>query len=309
MTHDARSALLSAALAAAERGWHVFPLRPGSKVPALHGQNTCPRTGPCAGGHRKWEQRATVDPDRIRTAWARAPYNVGIATGPSGLVVVDLDVPKCSGGISPAEKALPDITDGAEVLSVLAGQHGQPYPGDTYTVRTGRGGTHLYFTAPPGVRLHNTAGTLAPLVDTRAWGGYVVAPGSVTNTGTYEVVDAAPAAPLPGWLLDALRPAPKPAGPVSVAVTALSGRYAEAALRNETATVATAQEGGREAALFRAARALGRFIAWGDLPRHVVENALQQAGESTGLPPAQCRSTLRSALNWSIAHNQQRRTA
>ncbi len=65
-----------------------------------------------------------------------------------------------------------------------------------------------------------------------------------------------------------------------------------------------AQVGERESKLFRAARALGRLVAWGDLPRHVVEQALQEAGESVGLSPAECRSTLRSALNWSIAHNQ-----
>jgi hypothetical protein len=54
---------------------------------------------------------------------------------------------------------------------------------------------------------------------------------------------------------------------------------------------------------------MGRFIAWGDLPRHEVEQALQEAGEAVGLPPSQCRATLRSALNWSIAHNQRRRDA
>ncbi|MEU9222746.1 bifunctional DNA primase/polymerase, partial [Streptomyces sp. NPDC048376] len=55
---------LNAALEAAERGWHVFPLRPADKRPALHGEAVCPLIGDCAGGHRKWEDRATVDPDR-----------------------------------------------------------------------------------------------------------------------------------------------------------------------------------------------------------------------------------------------------
>ena len=57
----------------------------------------------------------------------------------------------------------------------------------------------------------------------------------------------------------------------------------------------------------RAARALGRFVAWGDLPRHVVEDALQAGGETAGLSASECRSTIRSALDWSIAHNQRRR--
>ncbi|MEU9856364.1 bifunctional DNA primase/polymerase, partial [Streptomyces sp. NPDC047974] len=85
---------LQAALDAAARGWAVFPLRPGTKRPALHGETRCPRAGACAGGHVKWEDRATTDPERITRAWTQAPFNIGLATGPSGLVVIDLDMPK-----------------------------------------------------------------------------------------------------------------------------------------------------------------------------------------------------------------------
>ena len=85
---------LDAALAAAERGWHVFPLKPGAKTPALHGYDRCPRTEACTEKHLGWEQRATTEPDRIRSAWSVKPYNVGIACGPSGLVVIDLDAVK-----------------------------------------------------------------------------------------------------------------------------------------------------------------------------------------------------------------------
>ncbi|MBI0299814.1 bifunctional DNA primase/polymerase [Streptomyces sp. PRKS01-29] len=289
---------LTAALAAAERAWHVFPLRPGAKPPALHGEASCTGTGECAAGHRKWEQRATTDPDRIRAAWSRAAFNVGIATGPSGLVVVDLDVPK------PEDDA--DTPCGVTSFEALCERAGQAVP-TTLTVRTPSGGKHLYFTTPPGIRLPSTKGTLAKKIDTRAWGGYVVAAGSVTPAGPYEAVGGPVVAPLPSWLLSILKPALKPVQAPSVAITAQSSRYADTALANETRNVTTAQHGGREAALFRAARALGRFIAWGDLPRSVVEDALQGAGEAAGLTASECRSTLRSALNWSIAHNQQRR--
>ncbi|WDG29705.1 DUF3631 domain-containing protein [Streptomyces sp. CA-278952] len=71
--------LLNAALNAAERGWHVFPLRPADKRPALHGEVACPGTGVCVAGHRKWEQRATNDPDRIRKAWSAGAFIVGLA--------------------------------------------------------------------------------------------------------------------------------------------------------------------------------------------------------------------------------------
>ncbi|MGW3493376.1 bifunctional DNA primase/polymerase [Streptomyces sp. NPDC001020] len=296
MTHDHRSALLRAALAAAERGWHVFPLRPGTKRPALHGENSCPRTGCCVGGHLKWEQRATTDPDRIRAAWSLAPYNIGLATGPSGLLVVDLDVPK--------DKSSSDAPDGAASFQALCERHGQPVP-QTRTIRTASGGTHLYFPAPAAVELHNTAGTLAPLVDTRAHGGYVVAAGSVVDGTTYTTDGPALLHPLPGWLKALLvppHPVNRPA-PVPAPGTGRRPRYAEAALTREAAAVAGTREGERNYALLRAARALGRFVASGDLPRTVVEDALQGAGESAGLSAAECRATIRSALDWSIAHN------
>ncbi|MFC7309456.1 bifunctional DNA primase/polymerase [Streptomyces monticola] len=299
-TDTARASHLEAALSAAERGWHVFPLRSGSKRPALHGEKTCAGTGPCANGHLKWEQRATTDPDRIRAAWSQTPFNIGIATGPSGLLVIDLDMPK--------DKSSSDAPDGATTFRALCERAGHAAP-DTYRTRTASGGQHLYFTVPSGIRLTNTAGKIGELIDTRAWGGYVVAAGSTTPAGAYEALSAPVAAPLPVWLQTILQPAPKAPQAPCVAVAGQSRSYAEVALTNEARNVAAAQVGEREGTLFRAARALGRFIAWGDLPRHVVEEALQEAGETAGLSASECRSTLRSALNWSIAHNPVRRDA
>ncbi|MGW5479679.1 bifunctional DNA primase/polymerase [Streptomyces sp. NPDC004008] len=284
-------ALLHAALDAAARGWHVFPLRPGSKQPALHGADRCRNSGDCAGGHLKWEQRASTDPHRIVQCWERSPANIAIATGPSNLVVIDLDVPK--------EKSSSDTPDGVTFFLALCERAGQPWP-DTYTVRTPSGGMHLYFNAPPGIRLSNTAGKLAPLVDTRAWGGYVVAAGSTINGAAYEVTAAWRVAELPAWLRDALTQTPKTGAAASIAPPRNASRRAQVALERERAAIEAAPEGEREKTLFKAARAMGRFVAWGDIPRHVVEEAFQCAGEAAGLKPYECRSTLRSALNWSI---------
>ncbi|MGW4442302.1 bifunctional DNA primase/polymerase [Streptomyces sp. NPDC004682] len=295
---------MRAALNAAARGWHVFPLRPGGKPPALHGETSCPRTGDCAAGHVKWEQRATTDPDRIRAAWSRAPFNVGIACGPSGLLVVDLDVPKDKGN----GKGSSDAPGGAATFGALCERAGQAVPA-TYRVRTASGGEHLYFRAPDGVRLANTAGTVAASVDTRAWGGYVVAAGSLTPTGPYEALCGPETAALPPWLQSILTSALRPSRAPAIPISGQSSRYADVALTLEARNVRAAQQGTRESVLFRAARALGRFVAWGDLPRHMVEQALQEAGEAAGLSAAECRSTLRSALDWSIAHNQGRRRA
>ncbi|MEW2566607.1 bifunctional DNA primase/polymerase [Streptomyces sp. NPDC047070] len=297
MTHDPHIVLLSAALRAAARGWAVFPLRPGTKRPALHSEQACTRTGPCASGHRKWEQRATTDPDRIRAAWSQAPFNVGIATGPSGLVVVDLDKPKSQDkGNSSA-----DAPDGAATFEALCERTGQPVP-RTRTIRTASGGQHLYFAAPAAVRLHNTAGTLAPLVDTRAWGGYVVAAGSTVDSRTYEVEGPALINPLPPGLLALLIPPhSSTTSPPSITPTvARTGRAADAALTWGRRNVRQAPEGTRNVRLLESARAMGRFVAWGDIPRHVVEDAFQREGEAAGLTAAECRTTIRSALDWSI---------
>ncbi|GAA4657374.1 bifunctional DNA primase/polymerase [Streptomyces chumphonensis] len=298
MTHDRKTVLLSAALDAAERGWPVHPLRPCGKRPALHGEKACTGQGICAGGHVKWEQRATTDPGRIERCWATAPFNVGIATGPAGLVVVDLDLPK--------DDSKTGTPCGVTNFRALCERAGQPVPA-TRTVRTARGGKHLYFRAPDRVQLRNTQDELAGNIDTRAWGGYVVAPGSNIPEGTYQLIDDTPVTELPAWLLDALTPAPP--RPVRLAVARCGNRLADAVLERETAAVAATAEGGRNTQLLASARAVGRFVAWGDLPRHQVEEAFQGAGEAAGLAPQECRATIRSALNWSIRTARPRETA
>ncbi|WP_329350508.1 bifunctional DNA primase/polymerase [Streptomyces sp. NBC_01261] len=301
MTHDARSALLHAALDAAARGWPVIPLRPRSKVPALHGERRCPHTGACTDGHRTFEQRATTDPARIERCWSAGPFNVGIATGPAGLLVVDLDT------LKPTDDD--GTPDGATNFLALCERAGHTAP-TTRRIRTPSGGEHLYFTTPPDVRFANTTGTLAHHIDTRAWGGQVVAPGSKTPQGPYTVLDGAPVANLPEWLQKALTAPQKPArAPILPALPRDTDRYAATALEREVATVAATSEGGRQAELLRAVRAVGRFVAWGDLDRATVEAAFTCGGESAGLSPAECRNTIRKALDYSIRTAWPRETA
>lgn len=290
--------LLAHAISAADRGWPVFPLRPRDKRPAGHADSRCPRTGRCANGHKTPEQRATTDHDLLAAAWTYAPYNIGLATGPSGLLVVDLDTLKPTD-----EKGTPD---GVALFEALCERAGQAVP-LTHRVRTARGGQHLYFTQPPGVRLGNTAGRLGKHIDTRGWGGYVVAPGSTTADGAYEVLDSRPPAPLPAWILDALtaRPEPVQATPVPpVPLTVRASRYAAAALRNETDSVAHAADGTRNATLLQAARALGRLVASGDLARQDVEEALRRAAAGNATQSQRYYDdVITRGLDWSIAHN------
>lgn len=285
--------LLAAALAHAERGWHVFPLRPDDKRPAFpdHPADGCTDRDPrCrnAGRHLGWEPRATTDPDRIRRAWTTRPYGIGLACGPSGLVVVDLDTRK-------------DGTDGPtglDTLTDLATAHRATIEA-TYTVTTGRGGTHLYYRHPEaGPALRNTAGTLGPMVDTRAQGGYVVAAGSAVAGRPYTVdLDTDPA-PLPAWLAGLLAPAPLP--PQRPVVVDLGGGrasgYVRAAVAREVDRVTAAASGERNRALYIAAVALGQLVAGGALAEDDAQTVLEQAGAAAGLRTAEAYRTVRSGL-------------
>ncbi|MFG2060462.1 bifunctional DNA primase/polymerase [Micromonospora sp. NPDC048871] len=312
------SALLATALAHAERGWHIFPLRPNDKRPAFpdHPTDQCTGRDPrCRAGHVGWEDRATTDPDRIRRAWSTRPYGIGIACGPSGLVVVDLDVPKSNADIPPPEWA--GVCDGRDVFAILADRHGTPTgwiagfgPDDTaptgvdhtYTVLTGSGGTHLYYRHPNiGPQLRNTTGDRGGLgwkVDTRAHGGYVVAAGSTAAGRPYTVARDCDPAPLPDWIAAGTAPPPlPPQRPVVVDLgTGRRAAYVDAAIRRQVAEVTTATPGSRNQALYVSAVALGQLVAGGALAQDDAEAVLTDAAHTAGLRPAETARTIASGL-------------
>ncbi|MDI5967157.1 bifunctional DNA primase/polymerase [Streptantibioticus silvisoli] len=283
MTH--RSALLNGALGAAARGWHVFPLTPAAKRPAV----------------RDWENRATTDPDRIRRCWAAGPFNIGIACGPSRLLVVDLDVPKGDDTAPPAVWSRPGITSGEDVFAALCERAGEPFPFGTYAVRTPSGGSHRYFAVPDGTELPaSTIGTLGWKVDTRCRGGYVVAVGSVLDGSPYRCEVDEPPAPVPASLLISKEGRPSRTPQFTPGQWAHrmndADAYSRAALTGEADRVRTAPGGRRNATLFRAAAALGRLVAAGTLPRDVAEGALTDAAFTAGLDEPEIRRTLASGI-------------
>jgi hypothetical protein len=284
-------ACLRSALAAATRGWHVFPCAPGAKQPALRAN---------------WQDLATTSAEQIRAWWSRVPYNIGIACGPSGLVVIDLDLSRDSAGAF-AEGFLFPLS-GADELARLARQHGHEYPSGTYTVDTPSGGCHLYFAADAELRVRNSAGALGPLIDVRADGGYVVGAGSRIAGQPYAARGERsplplPALPLPAWIADLLRddyvplPAePREAAPLPVADRAQGRAYAMAALREETARVAAARPGTRNDTLNRAAFSLGQLVAARLLPPLPVATGLLSAAMQAGLPEDEAIRTIRSGM-------------
>ncbi|MEV6680841.1 bifunctional DNA primase/polymerase [Streptomyces erythrochromogenes] len=271
-----------AVLQSADQGWHVFPLVQGSKRPAV----------------RSWETRATTDPARLTRCWSAGAYNLGIATGPSRLVVVDLDVPKGEEDRPPAGTPA-GVTDGADTLGLLAEEHGERYPSDTYTVRSGSGGLHLYFMAPAGAALRNTAGKLGWKIDTRANGGYVVGAGSTVEGRPYRVVHEASPAPLPSWLAKLLIPAAlPPQRPLDVSLLATDGldRYLAAAVAGEIQRVERAVKGNRNNALYQASVALGQLVAGGELAESDVTAKLVAAAVRKALNESDAHRTVASGL-------------
>ncbi|TWP51528.1 bifunctional DNA primase/polymerase [Lentzea tibetensis] len=277
-----RNRLMFHALEAAEMGFHVFPLRPGTKRPALHSETRCPRTSVCRDGHQKPEQRATTDANVIRQCWAAGAFNIGIATGPSGLVVIDLDTRKSPEDVPPQSWSREGVRDGHDVFTIVCADAGEPVPWETRTIRTARGGTHLYFREPSAVELRNTEGEhgngLGWKVDTRAHGGYVVAPGSITPDGEYWLTEDVAPAELPIWLVQALTPKPRTAvsAPVVVAAEQLPG-YVTAALNGECDKVSAAQPGTHDMTAFVAGIALGQLVGAGLLPSATAEARLVAA--------------------------------
>ncbi|MYW04571.1 bifunctional DNA primase/polymerase [Streptomyces sp. SID3343] len=274
--------LKATALVLAERGWHVFPLAPGGKKPVV----------------AKWPERATTDAERIGRCWDHGPYNIGVATGPSGLLVVDLDKPKSADDSAPDEWAEQGAADGADVFYLLADKARQPYPGDTYTVRTASGGQHLYFRAPESVELRNTAGRIGWKVDTRGNGGYVVAAGSVIGEQAYTaVVDNEPA-PLPSWLTGLLRPAPlPPQEPVQIAIpNDRHSAYLEAAVSGQVDRILNSASDRHNIAVYLSAVALGQLVAGGELSEVDVTNRLMSAALQVGQGDREAQRTIRSGL-------------
>ncbi|KPI04107.1 bifunctional DNA primase/polymerase [Streptomyces mirabilis] len=278
---QATTLALAHALSAAERGLAVIPLS-RTKLPALRSPHRDdpdpdPTSPPCHGecglfGHGVYD--ASTDPRRIRALFAAAPWatGYGIACGldPHRLIGIDLDTK--SG------------TDSSAALRELALRHLFTIP-ETVVVLTPSGGRHLWLTGPPDVVVPNSASRLAPGIDIRGAGGYLVGPGSRTEHGVYGTAPGtaqlAPA-PCPGELLRLLTPPPRThhrAPPVT-------GQHGQGLVQ----FVLAAHEGQRNTRLFWAAcRAYENGIG----PE--LTTALVEAAVRTGLTEREARSTIASA--------------
>lgn len=182
-----RNRLHEAAVRLAEYGFKVFPCVPGAKNPIV------------AHGFKD----ATTDEATIATWWAGTPNaNVGVAT--EGIYVIDID---------PMEDGTPNYW-----MNTLTVEQVDELSRAPQTI-TPRNGVHLWFRQPDGVELRNTGrGEIAPRVDTRGTGGYVlVPPSNVKEHGAYwfspgRELDCGPEdlPVVPQFIIDKLSEAKKP---------------------------------------------------------------------------------------------------
>jgi hypothetical protein len=236
-----------AALALAAQGLACFPCR-ADKSP------TTPR-----GFYD-----ASSDRQVVQQLWRTHPGPlVGVPTGEvSGFHVLDIDTRKNG--------------------ETWFAQHRERLP-VTRAHQTRSGGLHLFFRHQQGLRC--SAGKIAPGVDVRASGGYVV---WWPAAGFPVLCDTIPA-PWPEWLLERLSSPPR--STTSRVVVAN-----EVTLMRLLRLVASARPGERNSLTFWAACRAGEMVASGLLRADVAADLIAEAATRAGLPFPEGRRTAWSGI-------------
>jgi hypothetical protein len=221
----------------------------------------------------RWRKDASANPDAIRKMFSRHPgCLIAVPTGAvSGIDILDID-PRHGGDVW-----------------YLA--HKEKLP-PTRIHRTRSRGLHLLFLHTPGLR--NSAGKIAPGIDTRAEGGYFI---WWPATGL-EFQDYPPGGlpEWPLWLLPSMmtKPVPPPVpyphktqGATPKKATAIAGIVA---------LVARASEGERNNIVHWAACRFAEMARDGIIDTSFAKSLLIEAGERAGLTASEIIGTTHSAF-------------
>ncbi|MGA2638445.1 bifunctional DNA primase/polymerase [Methylocella sp.] len=228
---------------------------------------------PCAENKAPMTARgyldATSDYQIVREMFAR-PCLVGVPTGQaSGIDVLDVD-PKNGG-------------------SEWYEEHRAKLP-KTRIHRTRSGGLHILFAHLTGLR--NSASRIAPGIDVRAEGGYVIWwPAAGFSANEVPIEDAAG---WPTWLLPLMMTPPKPPVPVYSGPITVDGSLR--GLAGVLRVVSQAPDGERNSRLFWGANRISDMAQEGRIPLHKGQVLLEAAAARAGLPAIEIKRTIHGAL-------------
>lgn len=267
-----------------QRGFHIFPLVVGHKIPAT------------PNGHKD----ATNDILKLEDWAHRFPdANIGIATEQSGLVVVDCDSAK--GKTPPSQWALEGVNDGLDVLAVVSDRKGATFPNNTLTVWSPRKGCHFYF-RDEGKPIRSGAQVNGLwLVDVKSKGGYIVAPPSIFEGRQYIQGKIQTIEPLPNWLREEL--SPKPLAPIGKTfskfhyVSNQTTRYPKRKIDEALVDLSKATEGTRNDTLASVAFKCGFWVSREKSLNAYAIDRLRVVALHIGLEHREIEATIKSAFS------------
>ena len=239
----------------------------------------------------KWNMEPPSSVDSL-FQWTQQGYNLALRTGQAsgGIVVIDED--RYAGGKCPEK--LPD----------------------TVTAITGRDGRHYYFRMPEGITIKSSTGKLAPHVDVKSDGGYIIYPGSVHpetkvvyRWASGRSPDEIEIAELPQWVIDRLTakkaaPVPLPTSPPlpSIDNPARYRNHFLGTLEKMAESIACAPIGKRDVTLRDEVYGVAGYIHYGGGTEDEIAAAAFTAAERNGFDSSftakKARETIRGRIEW-----------
>lgn len=268
--------ILEAALAYAQAGWYVLPVRTGKHPGSFVG--------------RDWPSKSTRDEDRVTALFTergmtRPGVGIALHVGRSGALAFDVDI----------DAHLPTV------LATCLARLTTPPSAVPYQMTRGRHVVrgHFLFSLPEGVMFGNGLGSLRtepPWGDVRGRNGIIVAaPSPHASGGRYAWHTSGELPELPRELGRALL-APQRAKPPPEYVSRAPHLFTRKRLDGLLHHLANAQEGERNSVLFWTSCRVGEMVGEGLINGEPAEHLLVDRGMGLGLPQRETVATVRSGL-------------
>lgn len=272
----------------AGNGWQIFPVIANTKQPLT------------SNGFKD----ASSDAQTVEAWWTEHPgANIGLACGPSGLIVIDGDPFKYT----------------QESIDLIGKLWNEP---PTPTQSTPADGVHFIYRLPADHQLNNSRGALPAGVDVRVNGYILLAQSSVTYRGKDAADKGVPdghfgryrwlynpteaeVQPLPDFILELLLAKPEkvyapPPNGNGANHRDNSGdkdnRYARAALERELEVLNNTPDGNRNNQLNTSAMKLAQLVAGGELDESEVIDKLEIVARGIGLDESAIKKTIQSGF-------------